>query len=129
MVKSLPVRAFSCLEYGIAFLFAASLTFMLTQGLGSLVPQIYDYSSEQDLVGALREGYGTGEITYLESREMLQIYRDSRAEFRLERWRIRLLYTVSICTSAIVTVLLFKKYRSLRFRERLRDHFFPAPKP
>jgi hypothetical protein len=129
MVKSLFVRVFTCIEYGIAILFAVSLAFMLTQGLGSLVPQIYDYSSEQDLVGALREGYGTDEITHLESKEVLQIYRDNQPEFRLERWRIRLLYTVSICVSAVVMMLLFKKYRSLRFRERLRDCFSTAPKP
>lgn len=129
MVKSLPVRVFICIEYGIVFLFAASLTLALTQGLGNLVPQIYDYSAEQDMVGALREGYGAGEITYLESKEILQIYRDNQPEFRLERWRIRLLYTVSICISVIVTVLLFKKYRSLRFRERLQDYFLSAPKP
>ncbi len=126
MVKSLFVRAFTCIEYGIAFLFIASLALMLVRGLDSLVPRIYDYSSEQDLVGALREGYASGEITYLESREMLQIYRDDQPGFRLEKWRIRLLYVVSICISAIVSVLLFKKYRSLRFRERLRDYFFPA---
>ena len=125
MVKSLIVGVFGCLEYAIAFLFIASLAFMLTQGLDSLVPGVYDYSEEDELIEALREGYETGQITYLESREMLQIYRDDQAGFRLERWRIRLLYAVSICISVAVIVLLFKKYRLLRFRERLRDYFFP----
>ena len=128
MVKFLMLRAFSCLEYGIAFLFVASLALALTRGLDTLIPRIYDYSSEEDLVEALREGYESGQITYLESQEMLQIYRDDQAGFRLERWRIRLLYAVSICISAVIMVLLFKKYRSLRFRERLGDYFFP-PKP
>lgn len=126
MVKSLFVRSFSCLEYGIAVFLAASLVLALTRGLDTLIPRIYDYSSEQDLVDALREGYESGQITYLESREMLQIYRDDQAGFRLEKWRIRLLYAVSICILVAVIVLLFKKYRLLRFRERFGDYFFPA---
>lgn len=125
MVKSLFVRAFSCLEYGIAIFFAASLALALTRGLDRLIPSIYDYSEEQDLVEALRQGYESGQITYLESQQMLQIYRDAQARFRLEIWRIRLLYAVSICISAGFMVLLFKRYRSLRFRERLRGYFFP----
>lgn len=126
MVKFLMLRAFSCLEYGIAVLFTASLAIALARGLDSLIPRIYDYSAEEDLVEALREGYESGQITYLESQEMLQIYRDDQPGFRLERWRIRLLYAVSICISAGFMVLLFKKYRSLRFRERFRSYFFPA---
>ncbi len=126
MVKSLFVRAFSYLEYGIVFLFVASLALVLIRGLDTLVPRAYDYSSEQDLVDALREGYGSGQITYLESQELLQIYRENQAGFRLERWRIRLLYAVSICISAGFIVLLFKKYRLLRFRERFGDYFFPT---
>jgi hypothetical protein len=127
MLRFPILRVLSCLEYGIAVLFTASLVLTLALGLDTLIPSIYDYSSEQDLVDALREGYQTRQITYLESREMLQIYRDAQPEFRLECWRIRLLYAVSICISAAVSVFLFKKYRSLRFRERLRDYFFPPP--
>lgn len=126
MVKSLTLRVFSCIEYGIAVFLAASLVLTLARGLDTLIPRMYDYSTEQDLVNALREGYEAGEITYLESREILQIYRDDQPRFKLECWRIRLLYAVSICISAIIMVLLFKKYRSLRFRERFRDYFFPA---
>ncbi len=123
MVKSLMVGVFGCLEYGIAFLFIASLAFTLAQGLDSLVPGVYDYSAEDDLIEAVREGYESGQITSQESREILQIYRDHQTG--LERRRIYLIYAVSICISAVIIVLLFRKYRSLRFRERFRDYFFP----
>jgi predicted PurR-regulated permease PerM len=124
MFKSLVVSVFSCLEYGIAFLFVASLAFTLTRGLDSLVPSLYDYSTEQDLVDTLREDYESGKITSQESRQILRIYQNDGA--RLERLRTRILDAVSICISAVVMVLLFKKYRSLRFRKRFRDYFFPA---
>ncbi len=123
MAKFFMVRSFRWLEYGIAILIAALLAWALIQALDSITPRIYDYSSEQNLAGALREGYESGEITYLESQEMLEIYRDDQVRFRLERWRIRLLYALSIGVSTAVTVLLFKKYRLLRFRERLRNYF------
>jgi hypothetical protein len=126
MVKSLIVGVFGCIEYTIVFLFIASLAFMLTQRLDSLVPQIYDYSTEQDLLEALREGYESKQITSQQGREILQIYRDTQLRFKLENWRLYLLYAVSICISAPVMVLLFKKYRLLRFRERLRHYFFPT---
>ena len=126
MVKSLMVGVFGCLEYAIAFLFIASLAFTLAPGLDKLVPWAYDYSAEEDLAEALRQGCESKQITSQESREILQIYRDDQAGFRLDKWRIRLLYAVSICISAAVMVLLFKKYRSLRFRERFRDYFFPS---
>lgn len=126
MVKSLIVGVFSCLEYATVVLFIASLAFMLTQGLDSLVPGVYDYSEEDELMEALREGCKSGQITYQESQEILQIYRDAQFRFKLERWRLHFLYAVSICISTVVMVLLFKKYRSLRFRERFRDYFFPA---
>jgi len=123
MVKSLIVGVFGCLEYAIAFLFIASLAIMLTQGLDSLVPGVYDYSEEDDLIEAVREGYESGQITSMEGRGILQIYRDEQT--RLERRRTRILHAVSICISAVVVVLLFRGYRLLRFRERLRDYFFP----
>jgi hypothetical protein len=125
MVKSLIVGVFGCIEYTIVFLFIASLAFMLTQRLDNLVPQIYDYSTEQDLLEALREGYESKQITSQQGQEILQIYRDAQPGFRLDKWRMRLLYAVSICISAVVMVLLFKSYRLLRFRERLKAYFFP----
>jgi len=123
MAKFLMVCSFRWLEYGIAILMAASFAFAFGQGLNILRPSIYDYSSEEDLVDDLWEGYGSGQITYAESQEMLQIYRDAQLRFRLERWRIRLLYALSIGVSMAVTVLLFRKYRLMRFRERLKDYF------
>lgn len=126
MVKSLMVGVFGCLEYAIAFLFIASLAFTLTQGLNILIPEVYDYSAEQELIKAVREGYESKQITSQQGVEILQIYRDNQAGFKLDMWRMHLLYAVSICISAAVVVLLFKKYRSLRFRERFRDYFFPA---
>ena len=123
MAKSLMVCSFRWLEYGIAILMAASFAFTFGQGLNILRPSIYDYSLEEDLVDALKEGYESGQITYVESQEMLQIYRDSQVRFRLEKWRIRFLYALSIGVSAAVTALLFRQYRLLRFRERLKDYF------
>jgi len=125
MVKFLMVCSFRCLEYGIAVLVGASFAFAFGGGLNILRPSIYDYSLEEDFVDPLKEGYETGQITYPESQEILQIYRDDQVRFRLERWRIRLLYALSIGASAAVTALLFRKYRLMRFRERLKDYFFP----
>jgi hypothetical protein len=118
------VGVFGCLEYAIAFLFIASLAFTLAQGLDKLVPWAYDYSAGDELIKAVGEGYESKQITSQQGREILQIYRDDQT--RLERLRTCILYAVSICISAAVMVLLFKKYRSLRFRERFRDYFFPA---
>ena len=117
------VRSFKWLEYTTAVLIAALLPWTLARGLDSIIPRIYDYSSEEDLVELFREGYKTGQITYAEMWEMLEIYRDAQLRFKLERWRMRLLYALSIGVSAAVTVLLFRKYRLLRFRERLKDYF------
>jgi hypothetical protein len=118
------VGVFGCLEYTIAFLFIASLAFMLTQGLDILIPEVYDYSAEDELIKAVREGFESKQITAQQGGEILQIYRNDQAG--LQRLRTYILYAVSICISAAVVVLLFKKYRSLRFRERFRDYFFPA---
>jgi len=118
MAKSLMVRSFRWLEYGIAILIATLLAWALIQALDSITPRIYDYSSEKDLINDIREGYKTGQIAYAEMQETLEIYREAQLRFRLERWRIRLIYALSICVAA----LLFRKYRLLRFRERLKDH-------
>jgi len=125
MGKSLIVHGFKWLEYAIGVFLGASLAFAIAQGLNIISPGIYDYSSEQDLARALKKAYDSGEITHAESRQILRIHRNSQVRFKLEIWRIRLLYVVSICISAVVTVLLFKKYRLLRFRERFGDYFFP----
>lgn len=124
MVKFLMVCSFRCLEYAIAILVGASFAFAFGQGLNILRPSMYDYSLEEDFVEPLKEGYETGHITYVEMQEILEIYRDGEVRFRLERWRIRLLYALSIGASAAVTVLLFRQYRLMRFRERLKDYFF-----
>jgi hypothetical protein len=118
------VGVFGCLEYAVAFLFIASLAFALTQGLDILIPEVYDYSAEDELIKDVREGFESKQITAQQGGEIFRIYRDDQA--RLQRRRTYILYAVSICVSAIVTMLLFKKYRSLRFRERFRDYFFPA---
>ena len=123
MAKFLMVRSFRGLEYGITILIAALLAWALIQALDSITPRIYDYSLEEDFVEPLKEGYETGQITYVEMQEMLEIYRDAQVRFRLERWRIRLLYALSIGVSTAVAVLLFRKYRLMRFRERLKDYF------
>ena len=118
------VCSFRGLEYGITILIAALLAWALIQALDSITPRIYDYSLEEDFVEPLKEGYEAGQITYVEMQEMLEIYRDAQVRFRLERWRIRLLYALSIGVSTAVAVLLFRKYRLMRFRERLKDYFF-----
>jgi hypothetical protein len=124
MAKSLMVCSFRGLEYAIAILIGASFAYAFGEGLNILRPSMYDYSLEEDFVDPLKEGYETGQITYVEMQEMLEIYRDDQVRFRLERWRIRLLYALSIGVSAAVTALLFRKYRLMRFRERLKDYFF-----
>jgi hypothetical protein len=124
MVKSLMVGVFGCLEYAIAFLFIASLAFTLAQGLDILIPEVYDYSAEDELIKAVREGFESKQITYQQGQEIFLAYQDDQTG--LQRLRTCILYAVSICILAAVMVLLFKKYRSLRFRERFRDYFFPA---
>jgi len=119
MAKFLMVRSFRGLEYGITILIAALLAWALIQALDSITPRIYDYSLEEDFVEPLKEGYETGQIAYAELQEKLEIYREAQVRFRLDRWRIRFLYALSICVSA----LLFRKYRLMRFRERPKDHF------
>jgi hypothetical protein len=124
MARFLVISAFTCLEYAIIFLFIVSIAFILAQGLDVLVPGVNDYSAEQEILEAVSEGYKSKQITSQQGGEILQIYRDDQA--RGQRLRTYILYAVSICISAIVLMLLFKKYRLLRFRERLRDYFFPA---
>ena len=124
MVKSLSLSAFRFLEYAVVFLFIASLVFILAQGLDIIVPEVYDYSAEDELTQAVREAFESKQITSQQAGEIWRIYRDDQT--KLQRLRTRILYAVSICVSAVVSVLLFKKYRSLRFRERFRDYFFPA---
>lgn len=124
MVKSLMVGVFGCLEYVIAFLFIASLALMLAQGLDKLVPWAYDRLAEENLADVLKQGCDTNQITRRQGDEIFLAYKDEQAG--LQRLRTYILYAVSICISAVVLVLLFKKYRSLRFRERFRDYFFLA---
>ena len=124
MVKSLSLNAFRCFEYAVFLLFIASIAFTLAQGLDIIVPEVYDYSAEDELTQAVREAFESKQITSQQAGEIWRIYRDDQT--KLQRLRTRILYAVSICVSAVVSVLLFKKYRSLRFRERFRDYFFPA---
>jgi len=119
MSRFLMIRSFRWLEYAIAVLIAALLAWVLIWALDNIIPRIYDDLSEGYFVDILKEAYDSGEITYAESQEILEIHRNSQLRFKLERWRIRLLFVLSIGISVTVTVLLFKKYRLLRFRERL----------
>jgi hypothetical protein len=123
MVKFLVVGVFTCIEYAIAFLFIASLAFVIEQGLDKFVPWVYDYEAQDNLAKELRDGYKSKQVTYRQAEEMFLAYKDEQTE--LQRLRTCILYAVSICISAAVMVLLFKKYRSLRFRERFRDYLFP----
>jgi hypothetical protein len=124
MVRSLIVGIFGYIEYAVVFLFIAAIAFALVQGLDVIAPEEYNTSAEDELTQTIKDGFESKQITPQQAGEIWRIYQDDRA--RLQRWRIYILYAVSICISAAVVVLLFKKYRSLRFRERLRDYFFPA---
>jgi predicted PurR-regulated permease PerM len=124
MAKSLIVGVFGCLEYAIVFLFVASLAFAIAQGMDKLVPWTYDYSADENLAEALRQGFESKQITRQQGEEIFLAYQDNQT--RLQRLRSYILYAVSVCISAVVSVLLFKKYRLLRFRERFRDYFFPS---
>lgn len=124
MVKSLMVGVFSCLEYAVSFLLIASLAFAIVQGLDKLVPWTYDYAARENLVKELKQGYESKQVTRRQADEILLAYQDEQAGF--QRLRSYILYAVSICISTGIAVLLFKKYRSLRFRERFRDRFFPT---
>lgn len=126
LVKPFVTRGFTCLEYAIAVSLTASFAFVLGQGLNAISPKIYDYSAEQDFVETLMRDSEAGEITYPETQEELQIYRDDQLRYRLETWRIRLTFAVSFVICAVVVALLFRKYRLLRFRERFKNCFFPA---
>lgn len=124
MFKFLVVGVFSCIEYGIVVLVAVSFAFLLAQNLDSLVSKMYDYSAEQELLKAVREGYESKQITSQQYSEILQAYREDQANVRKPLTYI--LYAVSIFLSTAVSLFSFKKYRSLRFRERFRAYFFPA---
>ncbi|UCF44008.1 MAG: hypothetical protein JSV99_03550 [Planctomycetota bacterium] len=124
--KSLATRAFACVEYAIALSLAASFAFVLGQGLNVISPKIYDYSAEQSFVEALRQASEAGQMTYPETRELLQIYREDQLSYRLETWRVRLTFVISFAVCAGAVALLFKKYRLLRFRERFKNYFFTA---
>jgi hypothetical protein len=122
MVKSLSLGAFRCFEYTATFLFIVSLAFAFEQGLDKIVPWTYDYAAQDDLAKDLLQGCASKQVTRRQAEEMFLAYQDQQA--RLQRLRSYILYAVSICISAGFVVLLFKKYRSLRFRERFRDYFF-----
>ncbi|MDD5064184.1 MAG: hypothetical protein PHQ35_05425 [Phycisphaerae bacterium] len=123
MVKSLSLGAFRCFEYAAAFLFVVSLAFAFEQGLDKVVPWKYDYAAQGNLAAELRQAAKSEQVTRRQAEEMFLAYKDQQAGH--QRLRTRILYAVSVCISGIVTALLFKKYRSLRFRECFRDHFFP----
>jgi hypothetical protein len=124
MVKFFIVGVFTCIEYAIIFLFIAYIAFILAQCLDVIVPGAYDDSAEKEIREAVSEGFESKQITAQEGGEILHIYRDEQAKG--QRLRTYILYVVSICFSAAGSMLLFKKYRSLRFRERIRDYFFPG---
>lgn len=125
VARSLTLCGFSWFEYSIAVVIVASFALILAFGLDRICPEIYDYSAEADLVNELRRASNSGEITYTESREMLEIYRNDHFTYTLEKWRIWLLFVVSIIISVAAMVLLFRNYRLLRFRECLSNYFFP----
>ncbi|MFA5251893.1 MAG: hypothetical protein WC454_04835 [Phycisphaerae bacterium] len=122
MVKSLALGAFRCFEYAAAFLFIVSLAFVFEQGLDKLVPWTYDYAAQDDLAADLRKGCEDKQVTRRQADEMFLAYQDEQAG--LQRQRTYILYAVSACVSAGFAVLVFKKYRSLRFRERFRGYLF-----
>jgi predicted PurR-regulated permease PerM len=124
MAKLLVIGIFTCLEYAVVLLFIVALVFTLAQQLDNLIP--YDYSTEQELLEAVGDGFESKQITSQQGVEILQTYRNDQTG--LQRLRSYILYAVSICISAGFMMLLFKEYRSLRFRERFRDYFFP-PEP
>ena len=124
MVKSLSLGAFRCFEYIAALLFIASLAFAFEQGLDKIVPWKYDYTAQGNLAAELRHAVKSGQVTRRQAEEMFLAYKDQQAG--LQRLRTNILYAVSVFISAIIAMLLFKRYRSLRFRERFSNHFFPA---
>lgn len=126
LVKLLATHGFAFIEYAIVVSLTTSIAFLLGRGLNAISPRIYDYSTEQDFVEALVQASQAGEVTYPETQEMLQIYRDDQLRYRLDVWRIRLTFAVSFAICVVVVVLLFKRYRQLRFRERFKDYFFTA---
>jgi hypothetical protein len=124
MVKSLSLSAFRFFEYVISFLFIVSLAFALAQGLDKIVPWTYDYEEQENLIKDLMVGYESKQVTLRQANEMLLAYQDERNE--IQRLRTYIIYVVSVFISAGLVVLLFRKYRLLRFRERFWDHFLPG---
>lgn len=123
MVKFLTLSAFRCFEYVIVLLFIISLTFVFEMGLDKIVPWTYDYESQDTFIKELKQARASKQITPRQAEEIFLAYEDEQIEFQKRRTYI--LYAVSACISAGLAALLFKKYRSLRFRERFGDYFFP----
>jgi hypothetical protein len=126
MVRSFITGIFACLEYGIVCLFAAALSFLLVQSMENFAQRTYNYSAEQELFEAVKEGFESKQITPQQNAEILKFYRDEQAKHKIIRTCI--FYAVSICISATAAVFLFRKYHSLRFRERFGEHFSQAPR-
>jgi hypothetical protein len=124
MGRIVAAGVFACLEYTIVSLLIAALAFVLVQQLDNIVPWGYNYSAEQELLEAINDGFDSKQITHQQGAEILRNYRDDLAG--RERLRTYILYAVSICISGSIVIFLFRKYRSLRFRERFRDYLFPA---
>lgn len=124
MVKLLTLGAFRCFEYVIVLLFIISLTFAFEQGLDKYVPWTYDYAAMDAFAKELLQACDDKQITRRQADEMFLAYGDEQVEF--EKRRTYVLYAVSACISAGFAVLLFKKYRLLRFRERFGDCLFPS---
>jgi len=120
--KQYIVRYFTWLEYGIAISIGMILTVALCRGLLGLFPDIYDYTKEEDFIKLIKENEPNVLIG-----EVRESYRDAHFwRYALDNLLGYIFFAVGITVSAIAMQQLFKKYRSLQFRERLKRHFSPT---
>ena len=90
-----------------------------TFGILKLTDRIY-HTRESHFKSILKRAYDSGEIDEYDGREMVKGYREDHwFRYGICVTIILLQGTISICLAVFTTLQLFKKYRLLRFRERL----------
>lgn len=112
---------FGYVEGAVAVLLGIVIAVALTRGLAVFFdPHIYDYEEEQRFLEWLKQD--DPNMAAWELREARESYQDDHFwRYAADRLLAYVWFGVGIAVSATATVQLFKKYRSLRFRERLAN--------
>jgi len=123
--KNSLIQWFSYLEKSAFVLFGFVLFLIIlrgsnnTFGILKLTDRIYT-TGERRFKRHVKQAYDAGEIDEYDGREMVKNYQEDHW-FRYGLCKIIVLLqgTISICLAVFTTHQLYKKYRLLRFRERL----------